>query len=44
MRQLALIRHPAVAGATGLCYGRLDLDIADPAEIARIARQNPFPP
>jgi len=27
---LALLRHPPVSGGAGLCYGRLDLPLADP--------------
>ena len=33
---IALVRHPAVADATGRCYGRLDLPLADAASIAPI--------
>jgi alpha-ribazole phosphatase len=28
---LALVRHPTVLGGAALCYGRLDLPLADPA-------------
>ncbi len=30
---IAFIRHPAVSGGAGRCYGRLDLPLADPADI-----------
>ena len=30
------MRHPAVAGAAGRCYGRLDLQLADPASVTPI--------
>ncbi|GAB0119758.1 histidine phosphatase family protein [Acidisoma sp. 7E03] len=30
---LALVRHPAVSGGAGRCYGALDLPLADPADI-----------
>jgi alpha-ribazole phosphatase len=33
---IALVRHPAVAGTGGRCYGRRDLPIADPASVAPI--------
>jgi alpha-ribazole phosphatase len=33
---IALVRHPAVAGKAGRCYGRRDLPIADPASVAPI--------
>jgi alpha-ribazole phosphatase len=33
---IALVRHPAVAGTAGRCYGRRDLPIADPASVAPI--------
>jgi alpha-ribazole phosphatase len=29
-RQIALVRHPPVLGGEGLCYGRLDLPLANP--------------
>jgi alpha-ribazole phosphatase len=29
-RRIALVRHPPVLGGAGLCYGRLDLPLADP--------------
>ncbi len=34
---ILLIRHPPALGASGLCYGRLDLPVADPAAIATLA-------
>ncbi len=33
---LALVRHPAVTGGAGRCYGRLDLPLADPASVLPI--------
>ena len=33
---IALVRHPPVAIAAGRCYGRLDLPLADPADIPPI--------
>ncbi len=36
---IVLMRHPPLAIAAGICYGRNDLDIADPADVARIAEQ-----
>lgn len=43
---ILLIRHTAVRSAPGLCYGRLDLDLADtaPDDIAAVlARLPPLP-
>jgi alpha-ribazole phosphatase len=36
---IALIRHPKLAIAAGICYGRHDLAIADPADVAPIVAQ-----
>jgi alpha-ribazole phosphatase len=36
---IALIRHPPLAIAPGICYGRRDLDVADLASVAPIVRQ-----
>ena len=36
---IALVRHPPLAVAAGICYGRDDLAIADPADVARIVAQ-----
>jgi alpha-ribazole phosphatase len=33
---IALVRHPAVAGTAGRCYGRRDLPLSDPGSVARI--------
>jgi alpha-ribazole phosphatase len=33
---IALVRHPRAAVAAGVCYGRTDLPLADPADIASI--------
>ncbi len=33
------MRHPPLAIAPGICYGRRDLAIADPASVARIVAQ-----
>ena len=35
---IALVRHPAVV-PDGRCYGRLDLDVADPAAVGRLAAE-----
>lgn len=34
---LILVRHPAADVAPGLCYGRLDVGLRDPADAARLA-------
>jgi alpha-ribazole phosphatase len=34
---IALVRHPPAAIAPGICYGRRDLDLADPASVHEIA-------
>ncbi len=36
---IALIRHPPLAIAPGICYGRRDLAIADPKSVDPIAQQ-----
>jgi alpha-ribazole phosphatase len=36
---IALIRHPPLAIAPGICYGRRDLAIADPASVPPIVQQ-----
>jgi alpha-ribazole phosphatase len=36
---IALVWHPPLAITHGICYGRNDLAIADPADIERIAAQ-----
>jgi len=36
---IALVRHPPLVVAAGICYGRDDLAIADPADVARIVAQ-----
>jgi alpha-ribazole phosphatase len=36
---IVLVRHPPLAIAPGICYGRHDLAIADPADIAPIVAQ-----
>ncbi len=36
---IALVRHPPLAIAQGICYGRRDLAIADPADVASIVAQ-----
>jgi alpha-ribazole phosphatase len=36
---IALIRHPPLAVASGICYGRHDLAIADPSDVERIVAQ-----
>jgi alpha-ribazole phosphatase len=36
---IALIRHPPLAIASGICYGRSDIAIADPASLEPIAAQ-----
>jgi alpha-ribazole phosphatase len=36
---IALVRHPPVLIAPGICYGRHDLTIADPADIEHIVAQ-----
>ncbi len=37
---IALVRHPAIQGAEGICYGRLDFPLAAPErDIALIAQQ-----
>jgi alpha-ribazole phosphatase len=36
---IALVRHPPLAITAGVCYGRRDLAIADPADVARIVAQ-----
>ena len=35
---IALVRHPAVE-AGGRCYGRLDVGVADPASVGRLAAE-----
>ncbi len=34
---ILLIRHPLALGASGICYGRLDLPLADAAAVAPLA-------
>jgi alpha-ribazole phosphatase len=34
---IALVRHPPVGVAAGICYGRRDLDVADPAAPGALA-------
>lgn len=41
--ELHLIRHPRPAVAAGVCYGRSDLELAEPAELAA-ARLRPLLP
>jgi alpha-ribazole phosphatase len=37
LRGLAFVRHPPVADGTGRCYGRLDLAVANHADVAALA-------
>ncbi|MBS0559235.1 MAG: histidine phosphatase family protein [Proteobacteria bacterium] len=36
---IVLIRHPPLAVAPGICYGRRDLALADPASAASVAQE-----